>query len=178
MSGSGCEVERVYLLDRMPEIHGEAEVWQIEQGYLVPHGVDDTQQNLAEGRIRRVQLPDGRVQYVHTIKRGMGLVREEREHEISEAEFQELWPATEGRRIRKERTRVSEGPLIWELDRFIGIDLVLAEVELPDPETPVEPPDWLQPRVIREVTEEPEYRNFELARSSGLLGGGGESGGQ
>ena len=63
------------------------------------------------------------------------------------------------------------GDQIWEIDQFLGIDLVLAEAELPSMETELVLPAWLQARVIREVTEEPAFRNFELARSSGQIPG-------
>ena len=172
MSTPGCEIERVYLLDRLPELDvldARMETWRIDQGYLVPTEapVSDV---LKEGRIRRVELPDGEIRFIHTIKRGLGLVREEHETEISEEEFNRLWPLTDGRRIRKVRTRIQEGALTWELDRFLDIELVLAEVELPEVETVVELPEWLKPRIVREVTEDPAFRNFELARQAGLLG--------
>ena len=41
---------------------------------------------------------------------------------------------------------------------------VLAEVELPDAETEVAIPGWLQPYVEREVTGEVEYLNSTLAK--------------
>lgn len=160
----GREVERVWLLDGMPEVPASHELWRIEQGYLVSEpGVDPSK--AVEGRLRRTTLPDGSCEFTHTLKRGMGLVREERERSITSEEFEALWPRTEGRRLRKDRFRVHEGGMVWEIDRFLDFDLRLAEVELPDPGTPVEPPDWLQPRILREVTEEPAFRNYEIARS-------------
>ena len=63
---------------------------------------------------------------------------------------------------------MKDGALTWEVDAFEGADLVLAEVELPSADTPVTPPAWLAPHVVREVTEEPAYRNFEVARRLGL----------
>jgi CYTH domain-containing protein len=44
---------------------------------------------------------------------------------------------------------------------------VLAEVDLSDAATPVAPPDWLAPYIVREVTGEPEYLNVNLAADSG-----------
>jgi hypothetical protein len=38
-------------------------------------------------------------------------------------------------------------------------------------DTPLEIPPWLAPFVEREVTDEPAFRNFELARRAGLLPG-------
>ena len=116
-----------------------------------------------EGRVRRTTYPDGRLKHVHTIKRGLGLVREETERELSPEEFAELWPRTEGRRILKTRHKVPAGELTWEVDAFLDRNLVLAEVELSSPTQAVEPPPWLAPYVLREVTNDPRYRNYALA---------------
>ena len=105
----------------------------------------------------------------HTIKKGLGLIREETEHELSPEEFERLWPSTEGRRIRKERLRVPHDGLVWELDRFLDLDLFMAEVELPGPDHPVTIPPWLESRILKEVTDEPAYRNFELASRKSQL---------
>jgi CYTH domain-containing protein len=171
MNESTSEIERVFLLDRMPELDIESELWVIEQGYLLP-AQDGFPGVAPEGRIRRCELPDGTVQYTHTIKKGMGLVREEYEREVTQEAFDLFWPDTKGRRIRKQRTRVPVGDFVWELDCFQGIDLVLAEIELQDPDTPVDIPDWLQPRILREVTSDPKYRNFELACAEFVVSGG------
>jgi adenylate cyclase len=141
----------------MPDLPPSARVLEITQGYLKP-GETDT-----EGRLRRTLYPDGRRVFRHTVKSGHGLVRTEVEREISEEEFDRLWPATAGRRLSKLRHVVDHGGFTWEIDRFLDLDLVLAEVELPDPDAEAPVPAWLAPLVVREVTEEPEYRNFELA---------------
>lgn len=159
----------------MPEVPDEmksgVEVWVIEQGYFDTDHHGDPSPDRPEGRIRRTTFPDGSTKFFHTVKRGLGLVREEREIELAESVFTDLWPQTEGRRINKSRLRVPVGDQIWEIDQFLGIDLVLAEAELPSMETELVLPAWLQARVIREVTEEPAFRNFELARSSGQIPG-------
>ncbi len=173
------EIERVFLLDRMPEeipaaMLARAETWLVEQGYFAPPSgsaipaVDPG----PEGRIRRVRLGDGSEVFTHTIKSGVGLVREEREREITSEEFRELWPLTRGRRLRKTRLRIDVDGQVWELDRFLGAhsELVLAEAELPEVDTPLLVPPWINRHLVREVTEEPEFRNFHLARSSGLPG--------
>ena len=163
VSGIEYEVERVYLLDRMPDLPTSHERLQLDQGYLVPPA-DSTPGESPEGRVRATRFHDGSTAFSHTIKRGMGLVREEQERQITREEFERLWPLTSGRRLSKSRTRVSHGDLVWELDDFQGFDLVLAEVEIPHPEFVFDPPEWLQPRILREVTEDPAYRNYELAR--------------
>ena len=79
--------------------------------------------------------------------------------------FDQLWPLTEGRRLRKRRYRVPDGGLTWEIDEFLDRDLVLAEVELAGRPVDVEVPAWLRPHVDREVTEEEAYSNLRLASS-------------
>jgi CYTH domain-containing protein len=43
-------------------------------------------------------------------------------------------------------------------------DLTLAEVELPSADVQPVPPDWLQPYVVRDVTDEAAYVNYNLAQ--------------
>ncbi|MGE0707388.1 MAG: adenylate cyclase [Planctomycetota bacterium] len=161
MSGAPQEIERVYLLSGLPELPPGAEPWRIEQGYLPEHELDAP--DCLEGRVRRKTAPTGKTSYVHTIKRGQGLVREETERAIDAAEFEAAWGRTLGRRISKTRHRVREGELVWEVDVFDELPLVMAEVELPYAEYPVELPAWLAPHVVRELTEDSRYRNFALA---------------
>lgn len=159
------EIERKFLLDTLPSIPGDAEVRRIEQGYL---GRDDAADAaLTEGRIRRAVNADGSIVCTHTVKTGSGLVRRETEREITESDFERAWPHTAGRRLRKTRHRVTDGGLTWEIDAFDDLDLVLAEVELPDSRTEAIVPPWLEPHVVRDVTDEPEYRNYELASKIG-----------
>lgn len=151
----------------MPVLPAGATRWRIEQGYL--HG-----DALLEGRVRRAVTPDGRHVFTHTIKRGMGLVREEQERTIDAEEFDRLWALTEGRRLCKDRWRAECGSVVWEIDEFHGLPpiegrpLVLAEVEIPDGADPgaVEIPSWLRGVIVREVTDEPRFRNFALASGS------------
>ena len=173
ISSAPWEIERVFLLDRMPEIPSGAEVLRIEQWYLQERGQrsesrGQTEDLPAEGRVRRTVHPDGSITFLHTIKRGVGRVRRELETVITREQFESLWPATAGRRLRKTRSRVREGELVWEIDDFADLDLVLAEVELPAKDTPIEVPQWIQRHVVREVTDEPQYRNFSIAQRIGL----------
>jgi CYTH domain-containing protein len=166
LAHDGIEIERTYLLRRLPEMPAVSIACRIEQGYLPPaEGAAGT----VEGRIRRLTRPDGQVEYTHTVKKGLGLVRSEQERVIDAGEFERLWPSTAGRRISKTRHMVPEGALLWTIDDFDDLNLVLAEVELPDAETAAEIPTWLAPHVERDVTEEPEYRNYELALRAGVV---------
>lgn len=169
MAGTPLEIERTYLLSAMPTLPSGAEVWRIEQGYLAGGGMDDESNNdeTSEGRLRRITRPDGGVQCFFTLKRGEGLVRTEEEREVTEAEFEDRWPRTKGRRLTKTRYRIRHAGLTWEIDRFDDVDLALAEVELPDAEATAPMPDWLRPFIVREVTEEPAFRNYRLALAIG-----------
>ena len=166
------EIERVYLLDRLPELPAHAQPWRIEQGYL-PDPAEDAAPEpglFYEGRVRRKLSPEGKESFVHTIKRGRGLVREETERAIEAAEFAAAWAQTAGRRISKTRYKVREGQVTWEIDAFDELPLVMAEVELEHVEQVAALPAWLAPRVLRELTEDERYRNFALA-TDGLPAG-------
>lgn len=149
------EVERVFLLRGMPDLVA-ADCWRIEQGYLV--GAE-----AVGGRLRRTTMPDGSVVHHHTQKLGSGRVRVERETTIDSHAFDAQWGNTHGRRISKIRHRVPFDGLIWEIDQFTDLPLVLAEVELPSEHHPLRIPSWLEHLICREVTEDERYRNFMLA---------------
>ena len=150
------EVERKFLLTGLPTLPGAGSPVEIEQGYLPG-------ERLIE-RVRRIRSDEGE-ELVRTVKEGSGLTRLEVEEPVSADVFDQLWPLTEGRRLRKRRYRVPDGDLTWEIDEFLDRDLVLAEVELAGRPVDVEVPAWLQPHVDREVTEDDAYSNLRLASS-------------
>ena len=155
-AGPGREIERKYLLRKLPALDGlDAELRQIEQGYLPGD-------RLAE-RVRRVKTPSG-TQWYRTVKLGAGVSRIEVEEETTERIFRALWRLTRGRRVRKRRYAVRDGERVWEIDHFRDRRLVLAEVELPAEDTPVAVPEWLRAVLVREVTGDPAYVNLNLAR--------------
>ena len=151
----GVEIERKYLLRALPDVAQEIPPLKIRQGYLPGS-------RLLE-RVREVQTSDGPIWY-RSVKSGAGISRIELEDETSREVFEAMWPLTEGKRVLKRRYRIPEGDLIWEIDQFTDRDLVLAEVELQSAEAKVEPPAWLAPHVVSEVTDDPAYTNFSLAR--------------
>ncbi|HWZ59585.1 MAG TPA: CHAD domain-containing protein [Gemmatimonadaceae bacterium] len=151
---AGIETERKYLLRALPE---HVLAWphhEIEQGYLPGD-------RLAE-RLRRVRA-DGAERWYRTVKAGSGVTRTELEDETTQQVFDTMWPLTEGHRVHKRRYAVADETHVWEIDEFTDRDLVLAEVELSDPDAPIEPPTWLAPYVVREVTGESEFLNLNLA---------------
>jgi CYTH domain-containing protein len=148
------EIERKYLLDALPDEARATPPVRIEQGWLPGEVIHE--------RIRRAGGPDG-VRCSRTIKLGRGLVREEFEEAMTEELFAGLWPFTAGRRVIKDRFRVPDGALTWEIDAFRDRELFLAEVELPAAATAVVLPPWLAAVLVREVTDEPTYVNLNLA---------------
>jgi adenylate cyclase len=64
--------------------------------------------------------------------------------------------------VEKIRYLVPFAGLTWEIDEFLGANagLLLAEVELEQPDQPVELPPWIGP----EVTGDPRYYNAWLVR--------------
>ncbi|HEX3236190.1 MAG TPA: CHAD domain-containing protein [Gemmatimonadales bacterium] len=149
------EIERKYLLSGLPATALDLPSDEMAQGYLPGDRLTE--------RLRHVTSADGERWY-RTVKAGTGVRRIEIEEETSRELFDGLWPFTVGHRLMKKRRRVEQGGVAWEIDEFCDRDLVLAEIELPSESTVVTPPDWLKPYLVREVTGEPEYQNYTLAR--------------
>ena len=149
------EIERKFLLDKFPSAAGDAPVEEIEQGWLPG--------TVLRERLRRSTIGDD-VRWFRTIKLGAGIVRTEIEEECSREVFEAIWPLTEGKRVHKQRHHVKENGREWLIDHFLDRDLTLAEIELKHAEEQPELPAWLGEHVVREVTNEPEYVNYNLAR--------------
>jgi CYTH domain-containing protein len=150
------EIERKYLLSRLPDFPAPGAVLEIDQGYLPGVRVFE--------RLRRQRDAHGVERYFRTIKLGEGVERIELEDETDRATFEHLWQLTGGRRLRKRRYVVGHGAETWEIDEFLDRPLVLAELELDRADATIVFPDWLKPAVVREVTDEREYSNRSLAR--------------
>jgi adenylate cyclase len=152
-----AEIERKWLVDEPPGDLSEFPSRQLDQGYLAidPDGT--------EVRVRRSDD-----EAVMTIKQGAGRTRAEEEFAIPADRFERLWPLTAGRRVQKRRYRIpgSDG-LTFELDRYGGEleGLSVVEVEFPDEQlaSSFTAPVWFG----REVTDDPRYKNQNLAQSDG-----------
>ncbi|MDD4273268.1 CYTH domain-containing protein [Desulfobacter postgatei] len=148
------EIERKFLLTKMPEIVLQSTIC-IRQGYI------SKSRDSVEIRLR--QKGDA---FFMTFKRGQGLVRDEAEIRINEADFDYLWPLTQGRQVEKHRSQATlEDGLTVEIDEFSGTlaGLFLCEVEFGD-ETQARtfvPPQWFG----ADVTEDSRYKNKSLAEN-------------
>ena len=158
-AGAPVERERKFLLRALPDEARAGEAQEIEQGWLPGDRLRE--------RVRRTRDAQGE-RYYRTVKLGAGVERIEIEEETTAELFAALWPLTAGCRVMKRRYRVPEGTLVWEVDEFRDRDLVLAEVELPTPDTTMEVPAWVSPVLVREVTGDPAYLNLTLATTPGV----------
>lgn len=150
---NALELERKFLVAEAPADLERYPADRILQGYLAI-GEDGTEVRVRR-RGKRTSL---------TVKQGGGLTRREEEIEITRAQFDRLWPLTEGRRIEKTRHLIGlPRGLVIELDRYDGAlaGLLVAEVEFPSAAAAhrFSPPDWFG----REVTDADEYKNKRLA---------------
>lgn len=145
------EIERKFLVQACPDDLARRPSVFLRQGYLAagPGG---------EARLR----DSGRV-CVLTVKGGVGLARAEHEVAISRTQFDELWPATEGRRIEKRRYSIKAGAHTYHLDLYAGglAGLMTVEVEFRtiDDALAFDRPPWFG----CEVTKDERYRNSVLA---------------
>ena len=146
------EIERKFLVKRLPENLKQSRSFVIEQGYLATESA---------GRQVRVRKAGNSTSL--TFKAGRGSHREEREIKLSQKQFAALWPGTTGRRLRKVRYEIPWEDLLIEVDIYRGrhADLVVAEVEFPNSATcrRFKAPWWFG----REVTGEKRYSNVRLA---------------
>ncbi|MEO8440515.1 MAG: CYTH domain-containing protein [Spartobacteria bacterium] len=153
MKNSHLEIERKFLIEKLPRGLKRFPHKEIAQGYLA------IARDRAHVRLRRA----GRVCTL-TFKRGPARAREEREIHLTPAQFATLWPATAGSRLTKTRYCVPFRKLTIEIDIYRGshAGLMVAEVEFPDAATyhSFLPPAWLGD----EVTGSSRYSNVRLAR--------------
>ena len=149
---SSREIERKFLLKRLPERLKQARRCVIAQGYLA-----------AEPGGRHVRLRKKGKTASLTFKVGRAAHREEREIKLSAKQFSALWPATVGRRLYKLRYEVPWKNFLIEIDiyRRKHRGLVVAEVEFPNRTAcrKFKAPAWFG----REVTGNKRYSNVRLA---------------
>ncbi len=148
------EIERKFLVLTLPAGWDRCSSAVIDQGYLAstPEGV--------EVRIRR----KGTNGFL-TVKHGPGLSRIEVELPLPDEQFDQLWPLTAGRRLRKTRYDLpGPGGLTFELDVYADVLTGLQTVDVEFPDEPAahafQPPTWFG----REIGGDPAYRNERLSR--------------
>ena len=151
MTGNPREIERKFLVTGDGWKKRATGHTHIEQGYL------------AKGRRAtiRVRIRDGKEATLTIKSRERGISRAEFEYRVALKDAKALLVLCGRSQIEKQRYTVSHGKLTWEIDVFAGAHdgMVLAEIELPQADTPVSLPSWIG----AEVTSDPHYRNSSLA---------------
>ncbi len=151
------EIERKFLVSFVPENVEEYPHSEIVQGYLSAD---------PEVRVRK-KVTRGIKKFYRTEKiviQGSGdIKRKEDEREITEEEFNELWPVTKGKRVEKTRYEIPHGSHTIELDVYRGNleGLVTADVEFDSEDAAKRffPPSWMG----TDITADTAYKNQTLA---------------
>ena len=130
---------------------------ELEQFYLIAT-IEKTLRYRKEGEL-----------YIKNSKKGSGLVREEREEEVTKAEYKEAKNRRSGGIVKKSRYSFRINHNHFELDIFKGKlkGLRILEVEFNDIEeaNSFKMPEILQPLIIKEITNESIYSNGALSKS-------------
>ena len=147
------EIERKFLIhDLPPDLLSFSSV-RIYQGYLMI------------GDLKEIRLRRREVQCSLTVKQGQGLSRTEVEVDLSEEQFNTLWPITQNSRIEKIRYSIPYQDRIIELDVYKGglAGHCLVEVEFDSGEAAsiFQLPEWFG----EDVTADERYKNKNLAQN-------------
>lgn len=144
------EIERKFLLSAAPPRMDKSSGTRIRQGYLCNTGQ------------KSVRLRDKGGCFYLTCKAGIGIVRQEAETKITAAQFESLWPMTQGARLVKTRYLHPVGEWTAEIDLFEDslAPLMLVEVEFTNQQAAeaFTPPAYFG----RDVTQDARYLNASL----------------
>jgi CYTH domain-containing protein len=148
----GKEIERKFLVKDLSWKEG-ATGTHYRQGYLTvgpPVAV-------------RVRIA-GDNAYLNIKKSTLDIAREEFEFPIPLEDAQAILTGLcQGFPIEKTRYKIPVAGMLWEIDVFEGANegLVIAEIELDDPNQHIDRPPWLG----HEVSNDPRYLNTSLSRN-------------
>ncbi len=156
------EIERKYLI-RYPDVAALEKLPNCRRNEII-----QTYLKSAPGESRRIRQRgiNGHYTYYETVKKDVSpLKRIELERRLSQDQYLALlMDADPARRpIRKDRYCLADGNQYFEIDVYpFWTDRAILEIEMSDPDEEIRFPKML--KLIREVTDEPEYRNEELAK--------------
>lgn len=144
------EIERKFLVIGSPWTNWGAGKL-LRQGYL----------SRSKSAVTRIRI-DSEVGYFTIKGKTVGISRVEYEYEIPLEDAQSLLLLCEGHIIEKKRWKVPHGKHVWDFDVFEGVNqgLVIAEIELSDPDELFDKPSWLG----EEVSHDPRFFNASLAQ--------------
>jgi CYTH domain-containing protein len=155
------EIERKFLLKAMPNIVADESI-EICQYYL------KNNDNEWE-RVRSWKSNKKDIIYTHNIKKFISSgINEEYENVISKDEFLKFvskcfLPNTESRYILKNRSIYIDNNLKWEVDNFKDCQLIIAELEIPYKEYKITIPNFIQEKLLIDITELNQFTNINLS---------------
>lgn len=156
------EVERKFLV-KMPDLEALGKMKNVEKNDIIQNYLQCTSDE--EVRIRQ-RGRNGSYTYTLTRKVPISAIeRIETEKRITRDEYLDLLMQREPllMPVQKQRWCLSENGQYFELDVYpFWKDKAILEIELADPNEEVRIPQWIE--VIREVTDDPAYRNSSIAR--------------
>ena len=161
------EIERKYLIS-MPNIKELIKNYAVTKVNIIQTYLNSTSEDV-ERRIRQ-RGTVGEYSYYYTEKRGLGLSRVEVEKKINEKQYLDymMEADTSLKQIRKERYCFIYKNNYIELDVYpFWKDYAIVEVELSNESDKVELP--MELNVIREVTEEKQFKNHSLAKNTDII---------
>ena len=144
------EIERKFLV-RSDEWRSLAEPTRYRQGYL---------SSVKERVVRVRTIGDRGFLTIKGITKDVS--RLEFEYDVPLDDAGALLELCEEPIIEKDRSKISVGDLVWEVDEFFGDNagLIVAEVELEDADQAFDKPAW----VGEEVSGDPRYFNSNLIK--------------
>ena len=154
MQKLGKEIERKFLIKEFPDDMKNCKKSKILQAYVCG--------GEKELRVRSV---DG-VRFYLTEKSGKGVVREENEKEITKDEFILYYNLANGKKLQKTRYFYPMHNHMAEIDIYKGSKghwgVVEVEFDSKEDALKFDIPSWFG----KEVTDNPKYKNFNLATSN------------
>jgi adenylate cyclase len=152
MPESSVEIERKFIVDKLPDTLDKFPRKEIPQGYLA---------GTRGGTEIRIRKRGSKCSL--TVKNGSGKTRIEEEIRISQSQFVSLWQLAGRKRVKKLRYRIPHEGMSIELDVYQEMleGLITAEVEFPSEQASnaFRPPAWLG----AELTDSERYKNRSLA---------------
>ena len=142
------EIERKFLLKKLPDNLDTYRHRHLEQGYL------------CTAPVVRIRKDDDR--YELTYKSGGMMVRQEYNLLLTKDSYEHLKKKVDGRLITKKRYMIPYEKYMIELDVFEGVHapLIMAEVEFPNEKAATNyiPPEWFG----EDVTNDGRYHNSNM----------------
>jgi len=160
------EIERKFLLKNLPKVNFDRDK------FILQYYLKTEKEGLAE-RVRLVVEEGDKKTYFYTRKEHIsGNINEEFEKEITEDEFFEYQKKAH-KFITKNRFIINDGERDWEIDLFVNIHLIIAEVEFIANSDTVDSvnkeveeypiPDFIQECMIEEVSNSKKFSNESLS---------------